>query len=423
MDHGNTHPTIDELQKFTPLQPFSEQQLTLLSGAITTRQAKPGEVIIELESDDNNTYFLLEGSLLLTASDHRTRVIDAKDDTARSPIALLRPRKYRVEAKTTVRYLIIDSDFLEDIAKNPAASPNQFEGYEVSGDQQAETSSFEDRLSTRLLRDIDNDSLELPSLPDVAIRIGRALEDGVSDANRIAELIQTDPVITAKLIKAANSALYGRSNPVDSCSAAVVRLGADVTHKLVLSYALRELFKSDSDLLRQRMEALWKHSTHVAAICYALAKQDSRFKPEHAMLAGLLHDIGIVAILNYARNFPSDALQPALIDNATDNLRARIGGMILENWGFTPDFVICAREAEEWMRNKGDAPDYCDLVIIAQLHSYIGVNMLRGQHLPAIDEVPAHSRLELGELTPRMSLKILEQAKDQIAHAQSMLNA
>jgi len=423
MDHGNTHPTIDELQKFTPLQPFSEQQLTLLSGAITIRQARPGDAIIELESDDNNTYFLLEGSLLLTASDHRTRVIDAKDDSARSPIALLRPRKYRVEAKTAVRYLVIDSDFLEDIARNPSASQNQFEGYEVSGDHQGETSSFEDQLSSRLLKDIDNDSLELPSLPEVAIRIGRALEDGVSDANRIAELIQTDPVITAKLIKAANSALYGRSNPVDSCSAAVVRLGADVTHKLVLSYALRELFKSDSGLLRERMEALWKHSTHVAAICYALARQDSRFKPEHAMLAGLLHDIGVVAILNYARNFPADSLQPALIDSAIDNLRARIGGMILENWGFTPDFVICAQEAEEWMRNKGDAPDYCDLVIIAQLHSYIGSNMLRGRHLPAIDEVPAHSRLELGELTPRMSLKILEQAKDQIAHAQSMLNA
>ncbi|MCW8908769.1 MAG: HDOD domain-containing protein [Sedimenticola sp.] len=423
MDHSNTHPTIDELQRFTPLQPFSSQQLNLLAGATTIRQARPGDVIIELGSDDNNTYFLIEGTLLLTAADQRTRQIEADDDSARSPIALLRPRKYRVEARTAVRFLVIDSDFLEDIAKNHSASYNQFEGYEVSGDQGAETSSFEDQLSTRLLKDLNNDSLELPSLPDVAIRIGRALEDGVSDASRIAELIQTDPVITAKLIKASNSALYGRSNPVDSCSAAVVRLGADVTHKLVLSYALRELFNSDSALLRERMEALWKHSTHVAAICYALARQDSRFKPEHAMLAGLLHDIGVVAILNYARKFPAESLQPAVIDQAIGTLRAQIGSMILQNWGFTPDFVICALEAEEWMRNKGDAPDYCDLVIIAQLHSYIGSNMLRGQHLPAIDEVPAHTRLELGELTPRMSLKILEQAKDQIAHAQSMLNA
>lgn len=423
MEQSNTHPSVDELQRFTPLQPFSNQQLTLLAGATRIWRARPGEVIIELESDDNNTYFLLEGTLLLNSADQRSRQINVDDDSAKAPIALLRPRKYRVEAKTTVRYLVIDSDFLEDIARHRATSFNQFEGYEVSGDNQAEPSSFEDQLSSRLLDDLNNDSLELPSLPDVAIRIGRALEDGVSDANRIAELIQTDPVITAKLIKAANSALYGRSNPVDSCSAAVVRLGADVTHKLVISYALRELFNSDSKLLSQRMHALWKHSTHVAAICYALARQDSRFKPEHAMLAGLLHDIGVVAILNYARKFPDESLQPDTIDQAINNLRAQIGGMILHNWGFTADLVTCALEGEEWMRNKGDAPDYCDLVIIAQLHSHIGENMAMGQHLPAIDEVPAHSRLELGELTPRMSLKILEQAKDQIAHAQSMLNA
>lgn len=419
MDRKSIRPTTDELKHFIPLQALSEQQQVLLAGVAEIRTALPKEVLIELGSDDNNTYFLLQGTLVLDSADNHRREIKADDASAKSPIAQLRPRKYRVMAHSAVRYLVIDNAYLEDIAQNHG-SASGVEGYEVSGDFQNETSAFEDQLSTLLLADLKQDRLKLPSLPEVAIRIGRALEDGISDAHDIAEIIQIDPVITAKLIKAANSAIYGRRNPVETCSGAVVRLGGDVTHKLVLSFALRELFQTDSALLNNRMKALWKHSTRVAAICYVLAKQDSRFKAEHAMLVGLLHDIGVVAILNYAQSFPDEAMHEEPLDRAVNNLRAEIGSMILNKWGFPSDFVIAALEAEEWMRNKGTAPDYCDLVIIAQLHSYIGDN--KGRHLPAIDEVPAHRRLELGELTPRMSLKILEQAKDQIAHAQSLLN-
>jgi HD-like signal output (HDOD) protein len=419
MDRTFNHPSTDELKRFTPLQALSSQQLALLAGATEIKQAASHQILMELGSDDDQTYFLLEGTLLLSSKDGHKREISADDRSAKSPIAQLRPRQYQVKCQTAVRYLMIDNDYLENLAANHPIQGG-IEGYAVSGEALNEAADFEDLLSEQLLRDLEQDCLQLPSLPEVAIRIGRALEDGMSDAHQIAELIQIDPVITAKLIKAANSAFYGGRNPVDTCSAAVVRLGGDVTHKLVLSYALKELFQSDSALLQNRMQQLWKHSTHVAAICYVLAKQDQRFKPEHAMLVGLLHDIGIVAILNYAKNFPDESMQPVMIDQAIANMRAQIGSMIMNNWRFPTDFVIAAREAEEWMRNKGEVPDYCDLVIIAQLHSYIGNS--KGLHLPAIDEVPAHSRLELGELTPRMSLKILEQAKDQIAHAQALLN-
>ncbi len=419
MDRQSNRPTTDELQQFIPLQALSEQQQVLLAGVTEIKTACPGDVLIELGSDDNNTYFLLEGTLVLDSADNHRREISAGDASAKSPIAQLRPRKYQVTARTQVRYLLIDNAYLEDIAHNHG-SASGVEGYEVIGDIQSEPSAFEDQLSHLLLTDLKNDRLKLPSLPEIAIRIGRALEDGMSDAHDIAEIIQIDPVMTAKLIKAANSAIYGRRSPVETCSAAVVRLGADVTQKLVLSFALRELFQSDSELLQNRMKALWKHSTHVAAICYVLAGNDSRFKPEHAMLVGLLHDIGVVAILNYAQKFPDETMHPGSLDQAVQNLRAEIGSMILKKWNFPSDFIVAALEGEEWMRNKGTTPDYCDLVIIAQLHSYIGDN--KGHHLPAIDEVPAHSRLELGELTPRMSLKILEQAKDQIQHAQALLN-
>ena len=138
------------------------------------------------------------------------------------------------------------------------------------------------------------------------------------------------------------------------------------------------------------------------------------------MLIGLLHDIGVVAVLDYAKGFPSEVKQPAVIDQAIRSLRAQTGSLILRKWGFPVEFVVSALEAEDWKRDKGPVPDYCDLVIIAQLHSFIGT--ARAAKVPAINEIPAHTRLALGELTPQLSIKILDEAKDQIARAEALLN-
>lgn len=272
----------------------------------------------------------------------------------------------------------------------------------------------------RFLQDMEDDLLELPSLPEVATRIGRALKDDTSDANTIAGIVQTDPAMTAKLIKAANSAMYGRCTPVANCSAAVVRLGTHITHKLVISFCLRELFKSESRELQQRMEVLWKHSTRVAAICCVLAKHDTGFDPEQAMLIGLLHDIGVVSLLSYAEGFPLEARSPEFLDDLVGCLRAQASSTILSRWRFSADYVNAALEGEEWMRETGGGADYCDLVVVAQLHSFIGTE--KALSLPILDQTPAYARLQLGELSPSFSLQILDEAQEQVEQTEALLN-
>ncbi|HHH40353.1 MAG TPA: HDOD domain-containing protein [Sedimenticola sp.] len=272
----------------------------------------------------------------------------------------------------------------------------------------------------RFLQDLEDDLLELPSLPEVATRIGRALKEETTDARVIASIVQTDPAMAAKLIKAANSAMYGRCTPVEDCAAAVVRLGTHITHKLVLSFCLRELFRSNSRELQQRMEQLWRHSTRVAAICYVLALHDSRFEPEQAMLIGLLHDIGVVSLLSYAEGFPMEARSPRFLDDLVACLRAQTSSTILSRWRFSPDFVTAALEGEEWMRDTGGDADYCDLVIVAQLHSFVGTE--KALHLPTLDQTPAYEHLHLGELSPSFSLRILDEAQEKVAQAEALLN-
>ncbi|MCB1857472.1 MAG: HDOD domain-containing protein [Gammaproteobacteria bacterium] len=413
-------PETDVLRSFTPLAELGDVQIDHLARQVEVEQAPAGRLLIKRGSDQEYSFFLISGELRLRAGDGRIKDMKAGDSAALSPIAQLIPRQYDVLSLSPVQFVRISKFLMDEIRALGGTESSRESSYQVSGDQEGELSEFEDQISYQFLRDLERDALQLPSLPEVAARIGKALKDDISDAATIAEMIQTDPVITAKLIKAANSAMYGRRTPVETCAGAVVRLGSEVTHKLVLSFALRELFQCESSLLQQRMQELWKHSTHVGAICYVLAKKDGRFNPEHAMLVGLLHDIGVVAVLNYANGIPLEMRQPEVIDRACKRLRAQTGSLILRKWGFPPEFIVAALEGEDWTRNQGNAPDYCDLVIIAQLHSFVGTD--KAFSAPAINEVPAHSRLALGELTPRLSLKILDAAKEQIVHAQSLLN-
>ncbi|MBT2970206.1 MAG: hypothetical protein B6D72_07240 [gamma proteobacterium symbiont of Ctena orbiculata] len=412
------HPTPEILKRFHPLDQLNDIQLELLGRSIQIHSAGRGLKIVEQGDTTPFSIYLIKGKLRLLSSDGRiTEIVDDSAQAA-NPIANLIPRRYTVEAISPTDYLMVDNSLLEGLL-------NTDDGYtatEIESDSQViDPLVAENRMTEVLLDDLNNNCLVLPSLPDVAIRVGRAMRDETTNARKLANIVQTDPAITTKLVRAANSPLYAGVTPVDSCAAAIVRLGADTTHKLVLTFALRELFNTSSNLLKEYMRSLWQHSVKVSAVCYILAKFSGRFNPEHALLAGLLHDIGNVAILSYAENFTEVANNPEKLERVMQDMRGRIGSAILRSWGFIDDLIEVTEEAENWFRDHQGEADYADLVIVSQLHTYIGSEEMR--HLPTLDKVPAVNRLELGELTPKLSLKILDKAEEKILHAQQMLTA
>jgi HD-like signal output (HDOD) protein len=404
------------LKNFHPLDNLSEVQLELLGRSLKIYSAGKGLTILEQGDTTEFSLYLLKGRLRLHSQDGRVSEITEATPQAQNPIASLIPRRYSVESITYVEYLMVDNSLLEGLL-------NKEEGItatELSLENQTyDKESAQNSLTEALITDLNQDKLVLPSLPDVAVRVGRAMRDENTNARKLAEIVQTDPAITTKLIRAANSPLYAGVTPVDSCAAAIVRLGADTTHKLVLTFALRELFNTRSKVLKTHMRDLWLHSVKVSAVSYILAKISKQFNPEHALLAGLLHDIGNIAILSYAEHYPEVANDDEKLEQVMSDMRGRIGSVILRNWGFIEDLIIVTQEAENWHREQEGEADYADLVIVAQLHSYIGSSVMKD--LPSLDQVPALKRLNLEELTPKLSLKVLDKAEEKIAHAEAML--
>ncbi len=241
------------------------------------------------------------------------------------------------------------------------------------------------------------------------------------DVDKLARTTNTDPAIAANLIRAANSPPYRGQSPIDQCDNAVVRLGLQTSRQLVSSFAVNELFNSDSPLLEKRTGELWRHSTEIAAISYVIASKTKTLGPEQALLAGLLHDIGALPLLTYSQNVAELADDPTALEAFLAKNRGRIGTMILEKWDF-PRSLVCAIEScDDWLRGTEDPSDYADVVIITQLHSFIGTDSM--PDIPPMDELPAFRKLAGNGLSPNLSVEIIHKAKQEIEQVRELLSS
>jgi len=404
-------PDLDTLRRLRPLAQFTDEQLQSLANRLSVQTADKKQKLIELGCADEFSLFVLKGDIKTIARDGAVKPMSFNEQDELNPVAQLRPSMYDVISTTTVEYLKIDKKLLNDFARQTE-----------EGDEDISVHSLEGELimnpaTVQLYQDLMTDSICLPSLPEVAQKIQKVFHDDNADANQLAGVIMTDPAITGKLIKIANSPVYQGVASTDTLQAAVVRLGMDVTYKQVMAYAANGLFKSQSGVAVKRMEKLWEHSRKVAAISRILAKNTGLFDPDQAMLAGLMHDLGVIVIVGYLDQFEETLASPELIEETIQVMRPQITGLLMNKWNFTEEMVTVAEECEDWFRNKSDTADLCDLIIVAQYHSLMGTTEM--SLMPPITTIPAITKLNMG---PKESIELMKQSNKEIKEVERMLN-
>ncbi len=404
-------PDIRTLQRLRPLAQFDNDQLQQLANCLHVQEARKGDKLIEMGTLDEFSLFVLEGSIALIARDGKVKEVNIAADEELNPIAQLRPCMYDVVARSPLRFVRIDKSLLNEFAQNMEEGEEDISVHMIESDAQT------NELTMHLYQDLLADKISLPSLPEVAHKIQQAFTREDLDASIVVNILATDPAITGKLIKVANSALYAGQTTTDTLQAAVVRLGLDTTYQLVMAYAANELFSSQSENVRQRMQQLWMHCRKTAAISRLLAGRVGQFNPEQAMLAGLMHDLGVIVILEYLDQHVDDLSRPEQIEDLIRVMRPQITGMLMQKWNFSEEVVAVAEECEEWFRNpRGDA-DLCDLVLVAQVHAQMGEASIHD--LPPLAKMPAMVKLKL---EPKDSIELIKQSKAEIAEIERLLH-
>lgn len=403
---------IQILEYFTPFQSLRKQQLNDLSinSCIVDFAAK--ETIIELNSDFTDEIFLLEGTLKLLSMDNFTTRIKADTAQSKMPIAQLRPSRYKVSTDTSCKILMINEGVYNTIneqIKNDTPAHDLTEG----------VLNAEDNILYELITDLQQGNFVLPGLPCVAVKVREKIADQNAGANEIAQIIMTDPTIAAKVIRASNSAMYQRRKQAEDCKIAVINLGTKVTAQLVTAFTMKELFKSPNKLLNKYMHRFWEHSIEIASISSVLAKVTPGVNVEHALLAGLVHDIGYVAIMNKVTEYPRIMQDEAQLQSLLSKMCHQVSSSILQFWEFSDELVEAAAESENWLREGSDKVQLADVINIAHLHSFIGT--AKQKEVPIIDQVPAFHKMALGQLTPELSIELLDEAHDNINQLKEIL--
>lgn len=268
-----------------------------------------------------------------------------------------------------------------------------------------------------LLKDLENNTLVLPTLPEVALRVRDAVDNEDASVSEISKVIATDAALSARIIQVANSPLMRASKEIQTLDMAVNRLGMKLIRDMVISMVMEQMFQATSEVTDKKLRQIWEHSTTVAAISHALAAQFTKLVPEQAMLAGLVHDIGALPILTKAEDYPELLENEAMLDKIIDKLHSKIGQAILKTWNFPEELVRVPAEHENLERNS-DQTDYVDVVTVANLQSYMGSDHPLAQRDWA--NIPAFDKLGLN---PEINVVDMEETADDIKQVQQLLGA
>ncbi len=193
---------------------------------------------------------------------------------------------------------------------------------------------------------------QLPSLPAVALRVLELARQNNPSLASVAQVISSDPALTAKVLKTINSSFYGLPHQVGTINRAIVLLGMQTVKTLALGFSLAGSLNSNKSAKFDYVR-FWRQSLFSAVAAHTLAKSLYIKDPEEPFLIGLLTDIGTLA-MHRALGEEYDQLLAACQGDQVELVRlsrekfdldhAQVGGAMAEHWKFPPAVVEPIRQ-------------------------------------------------------------------------------
>lgn len=222
---------------------------------------------------------------------------------------------------------------------------------------------------------LKRDELKLPSLPKTAEQVRNATMDPDCNLHDLSHIIQQDTVLTARLIRLANSAYLGGRSKAESLMQALTRIGMRRIRTLALAMAMEQVFNPDNDIVKMFSEKFITESRQIAAASVVITQDlqrrgiGHRLHQDVSLLAGMVSRIGVAPILSMANEFEDSFANPSFISDCITQFSSVLGSDILRYWQFTPNLVQVPLHFYTGRMELDDAitVNYCDIVHLASL--------------------------------------------------------
>lgn len=215
---------------------------------------------------------------------------------------------------------------------------------------------------------------DLLSLPDAAIRLNALLNDPEASTGEIADVVSLDPALSARVLRAVNSAYFGLRVRVDTISKAISMIGTSELHSLVLATSAAQAFKNISCKLVD-MESFWQHSVRAALAARGFAETSLRRHRERVFLAALMHDVGQLVMYHQLPEQSVKILEVMQTGESREAAEfsllgfthAEVGAALLERWNLPASLT----EPVRFHHAIGDAVDHAKEAALIHLGSKV----------------------------------------------------
>ncbi len=406
---------LNRLRGLLPLRHLGEAEFDGLTRHIDVEQRKTSEHLFRCGPDDDWLFYLLDGTVRVNDALGESFELSAGTLEALHPLSPHPKARASAMATTNVRFVRLPASIFAAQKKAGARG----------GIQVHEAAAGEDQIDNELLfavyQALRDETLVLPTLPDVALRIRAAAADPNKGIEDMAGIILTDPALASYCIRVANSAGYAGGAQISNVAAAVMRMGVNSTRDFIMAHVIRNLFKSKDPRCTTLMRSAWSHSANIASLSFVLARRMTRLNAEQALLTGLLHDIGIMALVSQLDAFPQLFKNEATLRTVLHDLRYEVSAMVLRAWRLPEEMVKACCAAEQWLRPAETPYGVTEILQLAHWHEP-EAHLLWGEPLPD-DDAPVLRSLPLEAFTESGRLQVVREAAEELNKLRALLGA
>ena len=393
---------LDKFRIYRPMDQLNDAQLQKIMDKSKCIRIKKGTVL-ESKSEFRTMVFLLQGVLRIK-DEEELSTVHHFDTKANFPIFDRAHHSCRAIAADHCVILRVEKEFFKMVLDQK----DDVGGVEV---EEILLSEVEGSIFKQIYDKMLNEGFDIPSLPDIIIKIRRYMDDVNVDIKKLAKMIALNIGIAGSLIKTVNNPIYRGLTKISTVQGAITRLGLKNTKDIIIALSLKELFKSDNANIQRQIDKMWEHSTTIASYCYILSEGIKSIDSDRVMIAGLFHQVGVFPLLEILnKDYPT--ITEKEMTNIIHHLAPTVSEIILLDWGIDSDLAQVARESQDYNRRGNYPVDMGDIVIVA--HLYYHYHHDPDTRLPKFYEVPAYKRLDLPEPDEEGHLAILEEAKGEI---------
>ncbi len=188
---------------------------------------------------------------------------------------------------------------------------------------------------------------ELPSLPNIVMRILEAVQDEDSCFAKLGKIISADPALVVKLLRVANSSMYGFGGQIKNIENALAILGINSLKNIALSFIIVRQMQGESDTCFD-LHYFWKRSVTAAVAAKMLAPL-VHCDSDDSFVSGLLQDLGVLVFFHHCSDTYMEVLAMKNRSGASGSdieqkllglCHAELGGALLKEWGLPESIYL-----------------------------------------------------------------------------------